>query len=196
MARLGDILVKHSWITEGQLQSALAAQGSERGLLGTILVRRGLIDNEQLGASLSEQYGVPFLEIVAEGISPQVVRLLPEELARQREVVPVSVTKNTLQLAMAAPDDMDAISEAELITGYRVDPVVTLQSGIHAALDRGFDDRVVARQTIVDMKMADLEAAEEAIEEELATDETREEDQAPPSARRRAPSRTASAMIS
>ncbi|MCH7750755.1 MAG: Flp pilus assembly complex ATPase component TadA [Planctomycetes bacterium] len=179
MARLGDILVKHGWITEGQLQSALAAQGSERGLLGAILVRRGLIDSEQLGAALSEQYGVPFMEIVPEGISPQVVRLLPEELARQREVVPVSVTKSTLQLAMAAPDDMDAISEAELITGYHVEPVVSLQGGIHAALDRGFDDRVVARQTIVDMKMADLEAAEEAIEEELATDETLEEDQAP-----------------
>lgn len=179
MARLGDILVKHGWITEGHLQSALAAQGSERGLLGTILVRRGLIDNEQLGSALSEQYGVAFMDIVPEGINPQVVRLLPEELARQREVVPVSVTKNILQLAMAAPDAMDVISEAELITGYRVDPVVSLQSDIHAALDRGFDDRVVARQTIVDMKMAELEAAEQAIEEELAIDETLEEDQAP-----------------
>ncbi|MCG8450014.1 MAG: type II/IV secretion system protein, partial [Pirellulales bacterium] len=80
MARLGDILVKRGWITEGQLQSALAAQGSERGLLGTILVRRGLIDVSQLGAALSEQYGVPFVDIVPESISPQVVRLLPEEL--------------------------------------------------------------------------------------------------------------------
>ena len=179
MARLGDILVKHGWITEGQLQSALSAQGSERGLLGTILVRRGLISDEQLGSALSDQYGVPFMDIVPEGISPQIIRLLPEELARQREFVPVGISKNTLQLAMAAPDDMDAICEAELITGYRVEPVVSLQGGILATLDHGFDDRVVARQTIVDMKMADLEAAEEAIEEELAEDVTPEEDQAP-----------------
>ena len=179
MARLGDILVQQGWITEGQLQSALAAQGSERGLLGTILVRRGLIDDEQLGAALSEQYGVPFLEIVPESISPQVVRLLPEELAREREVVPVGISDSTLQLAMVAPDDMDAICEAELITGYRVEPVVSLQGGIRTALDLGFDDRVVARQTIVDMKMADLEAAEEAIEEELANDVVLEEELAP-----------------
>lgn len=179
MARLGDILVEHGWITAGQLQSALAAQGSERGLLGTILVRRGLIDNEQLGAALSEQYGVPYMDIVPESISPQVVRLLPEELARSREIVPVSVSKSTLHLAMSAPDDMDAICEAELITGYHVEPVVSMQHGIRAALDRGFDERVVARQTIVDMKMSDLEAAEEAIEEELESDVTLEEDQAP-----------------
>ena len=82
MARLGDILVRNGWITPGQLQSALTAQGSEQGLLGVILVRRGLITTDQLGAALSEQYGVPFLEVVPEGINPQVVRLLPEELAR------------------------------------------------------------------------------------------------------------------
>ncbi|MCG8450756.1 MAG: Flp pilus assembly complex ATPase component TadA [Pirellulales bacterium] len=179
MARLGDILVRQGLITEGQVQSALVAQGTERGLLGTILVRRGLITNEQLGEALSEQYGVPFMEVVSEGINPQIVRLLPEELARKRLAVPVGINGQTLQLAMVAPDDMDLICEAELITGYQVEPVVAIQNAIEASLDRGFDERVVARQTIVDMKMADLEAAEEMIEEELSDDVTLEEDQAP-----------------
>jgi len=179
MARLGDILVRHEWITEGQLQSALNTQGSERGLLGTIFVRRGLITTDQLGQALSEQYGVPFLDVVPESINPQVVRLLPEDLARNCQAVPVKVTGRCLQLAMVAPDDMDTISEAELITGYQVEPVVSMQGGIEAALDRGFDERVVARQTIVDMKMADLEAAEELIDEELHDVVEEEEAQAP-----------------
>jgi type IV pilus assembly protein PilB len=179
MARLGDILVQHGWITEAQVQSALAAQGTERGLLGTILIRRGLITADQLGEALSEQYGVPFMEIVSEGINPQVVRLLPEELARKSLAVPVGIAGRTLQLAMVAPDDMDLICEAELITGYQVEPMVAMQNAIESALDRGFDERVVARQTIVDMKMADLEAAEEMIEEELEGDVELEENQAP-----------------
>ncbi len=179
MARLGDILVQHGWITEPQLQSALAAQGSERGMLGAILLRRSLVTPEQLGEALSQQYGVPFMEVVPEGINPQVVRLMPEDLARERLAVPVGVNDRSLQLAMVAPDDMDTICETELITGYHVEPLVSMQNGIEAALDRGFDDRVVARQTIVDMKMADLEAAEELIEGELAADIPQEEDQAP-----------------
>ena len=179
MARLGDILVKNGWVTEGQIQSALAAQGSERGLLGTILIRRGLIDADQLGEALAEQYGVPYQDIIPESVRPQVVRLLPEELARKREIVPVNVSGSTLTLAMTAPDDMDAICEAELITGYHVEPVVAMQSGIRSALDRGFDERVLARQTIVDMKMADLDAAEEAIDHDLADDLDDQEDQAP-----------------
>jgi type IV pilus assembly protein PilB len=178
MARLGDILVRHGWITEGQVQSALSAQGTERGLLGTILVRRGLITSEQLGQGLAEQYGVPYLEVVPESINPQVVRLLPEDLARHHKVVPVGVSGRALQLAMVAPDEMDVISETELITGYKVVPVVALQNAIEAALDRGFDDRVVARQTIVDMKMADLAAAEMMIDEEMAVDVV-EDDQTP-----------------
>jgi type IV pilus assembly protein PilB len=179
MARLGDILVRCGYVTPGQLEAALAAQGSERGMLGRILVRRGLITMDQLGEALSEQFGVPFAEVVPQAVNPQVVRLLPEKLARQRSCVPVSVAGSTMQLAMVAPDDIETISEAELITGYHVDPVVALEATVQATLDRGFDERIVARQTIVDMKMADLEAAEEIVEEDLSVDATEEQEQAP-----------------
>ena len=179
MARLGDILLEHGWITEGQLDAALAAQGSERGMLGRILVRRGLITFEQLGEALAAQFGVPYAEVVPQAVNPQVVRLLPEQLARQRNCVPISVTGDKLQLAMVAPDDIETISEAELITGYHIDPVVTLDNLVQATLDRGFDDRIVARQTIVDMKMADLAAAEEDVENETVVVKTAEDEQAP-----------------
>src|SRR4051794_360602 len=179
MARLGDILIRRGYVTPGQLESALAAQGSERGMLGRILVRRGLITMDQLGEALAEQFGVPFNEVVPQAVNPQVVRLLPERLARQRSCVPISVSGSTMQLAMVAPDDIETISEAELITGYHIEPVVALEGPVQATLDRGFDERIVARQTIVDMKIADLEAAEDAVEEELAVDVEEDQEQAP-----------------
>ncbi len=154
--RLGDILVKHGAIVQSQLDSALRSQGSERGMLGAILLRRGQISISQLGAALSEQFEVPFHEVVPEAINPQVVRLLPEPFARDRQAVPVSVGRGKLMLAMAAPDDIETISEVELITGYEVWPVVAIESDVRSALDAGFDDRIVARQTIVDMKIAEL----------------------------------------
>ena len=167
--RLGYILVKRGQITEAQLQSALASQGSERGMLGAILLRRGLITFDQLGSALEEQFEVPFREIVPQAVNPQIVRLLPETMARDREAVPIGISEGCLTLAMVAPDDIETISEAELITGYRVEPVVALQSEVQAALDRGFDDRIVARQTIVDMKLADLiEAAAHMDDEAVA----------------------------
>ena len=179
MARLGDIFVKQSLITQAQLDSALAAQGAERGMLGQILLRRGLITLPQLGEALAEQYGVPYLDLVPQAVNPQVTRLLPEHLARGRSCVPVAVDGRDLQLAMVAPDDIETISEAELITGYHINPVVALEGPVQAVIDRGFDDRLVARQTIVDMKMADLEAAEDADDEDLVAQVTTVEEQAP-----------------
>jgi type IV pilus assembly protein PilB len=179
MARLGDILVRENLITQGQLESALAAQGNERGMLGQVLLRRGLITLQQLGDALAEQYETPYLDLTPQAVNPQVARLLPEKLVRSRSCVPVSVHGSTMQLAMTAPDDIETISEAEMITGYRIDPVVALDGPVHAAIDRGFDDRLVARQTLVDMKLADLEAAETLLQDELLNETPVEEEQAP-----------------
>ncbi|TWT89914.1 Type II secretion system protein E [Pseudobythopirellula maris] len=179
MARLGDILVRKGLVTQAQLEAALASQGSERGMLGQILLRRSLISLDQLGDALAEQYGVPYLDLVPQAVNPQVARLLPEDLARTRCCVPVGVSGGELRLAMVMPDDIDTICETELITGYQVRPMVALETAVNAALDRGFDDRLVARQTIVDMKMADLESAEHLTDVDTAAPVVAEEEQAP-----------------
>jgi type IV pilus assembly protein PilB len=157
--RLGDILVQQGAITQAQLEGMLAAQGSEKGMLGTIMVRRGMISDDQLGAALQEQFEVPFHRIAPESVNTQLVRLLPESLLRSRQFVPIDIVNGNLQVAMVAPDDIEAIAETELITGYAVEPVVSLQHEVMSTLDAGFDDKIVARQTIVDMKMTEMSDA-------------------------------------
>jgi type IV pilus assembly protein PilB len=156
--RLGDILIARGLITDEQLEEVLATQGS-RGMLGEALVSRGLINNEQLGSALSAQFDVPYKEITKETVNTQVVRLLPEQFARQRIITPIGVKEGVMTLAMVAPDDMAAISEAELISGYRIEPVVALRKDVTGALDKGFDERIAARQTVVDIKLQELEEA-------------------------------------
>lgn len=174
--RLGDILVRRGLITEDQLQIALATQEMERGMLGTILLRGRMITAEQLGSALEEQFEVPFLPIVPEAVSPQVARLLPEDLARMRRCVPICVEGSMMTLAMVAPDDIEAISEAALITGYRIEPAVVLEKDVLAVLDRGFDERIAARQTIVDIKLVELEDASQVPETDVDPREGEEEE--------------------
>jgi len=155
--RLGDILVARGYITEENLAAALASQAAQRGMLGELLVARELITGAQLGEALSVQFEVPYEELVLETINPQVVRLIPEHVSRQRMIAPVAVKGSCMTLAMVAPDDMGAISEAELISGYQVEPVVALRRDLIATLDRSFDESAAARQTVVDMKLQELE---------------------------------------
>ena len=73
---------------------------------------------------------------------------------------------------MVAPDDMAAISEAELVTGYQVKPSVALLRNVVATLDRAFDERISARQTVVDIKLQELdEAKKRGAPEHVAVEE-------------------------
>lgn len=177
--RLGDILVARGHITQEQLEAALRSQGSDKGMLGAILLRRGLVTREQVGSALSAQFEVPFETLVPDAVNPQLVRLLPEEFSRSRKAVPVALKNRRLVLAMEAPDDIEAISEAELITGYPVDPIVAFNNEIGETLDCGFDDKIVARQTIVDMKLQELAKQEDQDDEAEQIAALNEEEAAP-----------------
>ena len=154
--RLGDILLRRGVIDAEDLDRALADQKSGRGRLGTLLLGRGQVSRDQLGEAFGEQFEVPFRALSATQVHPQLPRLLPEAFARGREVAPVAVDGGRVTLAMAAPDDMEAISEVELMTGYAVDPVICLADELTAVLDRAFDERVAAKQTAVDIRLEEL----------------------------------------
>lgn len=156
--RLGDILIARGFATNEDVSKALLT----RGMLGETLLKQGVINRLQLGEALGEQFEVPFENIAPEDVHPQMVRLLPEAFARRRRIVPVRVRQGWMLLGMEAPDDIEAISEVELITGYKVDPAVALREDIVKVIDRSFDDRVSARQTAVDIHLEELERAREA----------------------------------
>ena len=154
--RLGDILLDRGWIESAELDRALADQRGGRGRLGSLLLAGGHVSREQLGEAFAEQFEVPFRSVSPTSVHPQLPRLLPESFARAREVAPVAVEGDLLTLGMAAPDDMEAISEVELMTGYRVEPAICLADELTVVLDRAFDDRVTARQTVVDIRLEEL----------------------------------------
>lgn len=156
--RLGDILIARGVATNEDVSKALLS----RGMLGETLLKQGVINRVQLGEALSEQFEVPFENFAPEDVHPQMVRLLPETFARRRRITPIRVRQGWMLLGMEAPDDIEAISEVELITGYKVDPAVALREDIMKVIDRSFDDRVSARQTAVDIHIEELERARSA----------------------------------
>ena len=170
--RLGDILIARGFVTEVQLQAALQSHDSRGGKLGALLVKQGAITVAQLGEALSQQFKVPFRPIDPQEVNLQVVRLLPESLCRQRQMSPLAVKGRVLTLAMVAPDDIESISEVELITGYHAEPVVVLADpDLRDLLDKAFDERVVARQTVVDIKIAELKQARDRGETAAASED-------------------------
>ncbi len=154
--RLGTLLVNRGLLTEQALEAALAVRRDEDTLLGEILLRQGLVSEEDLSAALQEQHGVAYRTLDAESADPQCAQLIPESLARRRLVLPIAVQDERLLLAMVTPDDLEVISEVELLTGYPVEPVGTSSAQMLAALERCYDENVTARQTIIDMRIDEI----------------------------------------
>ncbi len=133
-AKIGQILLASHVITDEQLKQALAKQKRDGGRLGTALVHLGYISEENLVSFLSKQYGVPALNLAELRIDPAVVKLIPAEMARKYEILPVSRSGATLTIAMADPSNVFAVDDIKFMTGYNVEIAVANESNINSAL--------------------------------------------------------------
>ena len=178
MRRLGDILIEQGVLTTEQLESAFATK-PRNVMLGDWLVSQKLLSTAELGFALADQFQVEYIDIDPANIDPQIARLLPEDFARATQAGAIAIHQGKMTLAMVAPDDIETIAEAELMTGYEIEPVVAMADDIEALISRMYDDRSVARQTIVDMKIAELREAGALGEDTAAAVLSAEQEDAP-----------------
>src|SRR5439155_358853 len=87
--RLGDLLVADGLLTAEQLKKALAEQKGSPEKLGSVLVRLNFVNEDQLIGFLSRQYGVPSITLAQLDIDSDVLKLVPNPIARKYEVIPV-----------------------------------------------------------------------------------------------------------
>ena len=100
--KLGELLIRDNLITPAQLQKALEEQKRAGG--GWAQTSPGWdIKEEQLTEFLSKQYGVPAVNLKEFEIDPEVIKLIPEEVARKHVAIPVNRAGSTLIVAMADP---------------------------------------------------------------------------------------------
>ena len=176
MRRLGDILIEQNVLTAEELESAFSSKPREI-MLGDWLVEQKLLSTAELGHALAEQFEVPYVDIDPSNINPQIARLIPEDFARSRQAGAIDIKNKMMTLAMVAPDDIETIAEVELMTGYQIQPAVAMADDIVALVARIYDDRSVARQTIVDMKMVELhEQSTEVVDPSHAITASEQED--------------------
>ena len=122
--RLGDLLVADGLLDQEQLRRALAEQKGTTEKLGSILIRLNLVNEDQLVGFLSRQYGIPSITLSQLDIDPEVLKLVPAQMARKYEIVPVERKGNALTLAMADPTNVFALDDVAFMTNLQVLPVV------------------------------------------------------------------------
>lgn len=133
--RLGDILVDVGIISPEQLQHALDLQKRTGGKLGTILSQMGVINEEVMLAFLGKQCGVSYVSLAEYGEIPEnIIRSIPEQIARHQNLIPISIDTNTITVAMSDPFNIFAVDDVRLMTGCDVQVVIASENEIRSAI--------------------------------------------------------------
>ncbi len=135
--KVGSLLVKERIITEHQLEEALRNQVIFGGKVGTNLIELGYITTELLAAALARHKGVMQVRTAdLHSIVPEVIALIPAEIAKKHQVLPIALDKKRLTVAMADPADLAAIDKLSFMTGMYINPVVIPEVLLINALER------------------------------------------------------------
>jgi type IV pilus assembly protein PilB len=134
--KLGEILVANSLITAKQLEEALEYQKKTGLKLGQILLEKKYITEKQLLEFLSKQFSIRFVEISKIEISPEIIKIVPEAIARRYTLIPIEKNDNIISVAMVDPLNIVVLDELKLMTGYNIEPVFALEDDILSAIDK------------------------------------------------------------
>jgi type IV pilus assembly protein PilB len=118
--RLGDVLVEVGILTPEQLDAALEQQRSTPGprrRLGELLVELGLADERMISLALAAHLGKATRDLAKQPPDPDVVRLLPQQVAERNRCLVVDRTEHGLVIAMSDPTDVLALDDVRMHTG-------------------------------------------------------------------------------
>jgi type IV pilus assembly protein PilB len=140
--RIGDILRDMGLATEEQILKALARQKVTRQRIGQLLIDDGVVSELDLTRALSAKFGVPFLDLTDTQLEPAAASTIDEKLARRYGAAPVRyVDGNTLLVAMVDPQNLLALEDLEIITGYSIQAAIASEEDVYGAIARIYRDR-------------------------------------------------------
>ncbi len=134
--QLGEILLERGIINETQLDKALKIQREKGGLIGQILVMLGFAKEEEIAQVLTVQYGFPYLPLENYEINQEAVKLIPENVAIQYNLISIDKIGDLMTIAMSNPLNVQAVEDIELLTKCKVQVFVSTMSDITNAIKR------------------------------------------------------------
>ena len=168
---LTDVLLKEGFITEEDLKKAEQYQRDNGGLLSYILVKLGLVTEEQIVVGLAEQLGIPHMKLTHYKLDPEVVELLPERIIRKDKVIPLSQSGNTLTVATADPLNVLVIDDLKAMTGCNIQTIVATPSEIEQVVGDYYSTRATMNlDQLIAQSEKETETAVEVVTDEQSVD--------------------------
>jgi len=150
--RLGEFLIKESYISASQLDKAISVQRQEGGRLGEILIKLGMVKEDQVVAALGKQLNMPYFSLGTGMLKPAIDQglenLIPQEFAFKNSVLPLSRMLKSLTVAMSDPLDLLLIDSLRKLTGCEINPVIATRSDITKAIEEFYGKSAMLKDAV------------------------------------------------
>jgi type IV pilus assembly protein PilB len=133
-----DILMQRQVLSPDQLEEARGMQKQTGAKLQEALVRLGYASAEEIMSAIAEHHGLQFVNLAEVTIPPSIVELVPESVARENIVLPISQENGSLKIIMSDPTDFDTIQKLQFILNKDIQPVLAPREQIIEAINRHY----------------------------------------------------------
>ncbi|PIV12547.1 MAG: type II secretion system protein GspE [Candidatus Omnitrophica bacterium CG_4_9_14_0_2_um_filter_43_12] len=152
--KLGEMLKEAGLLTEEQIQAALKEQKRKKSPIGDIFVELGFISEKDIAETLAIQLEVPFVSGDHGLLKPRqdqdLGNVLPHDVARQYNVLPLSRDNNVLTVAITDPSDLMSIDNLRSVTNCEISPVIATKIDIKKAQDEFYGEQTLLRDAVED----------------------------------------------
>ncbi len=132
-----EILLTNEVITHEQLSDALRWQRSHPDEdVGNILLSRGIVNESQLLAAYAQRLDVALVEKDLVVKRPEVLKLVPESLARRYGIMPLDINNNKVLIAISNPEDMSVVEDVKMSSRMDVSFVLSPRENVNGAIER------------------------------------------------------------
>ena len=171
--KLGEILVREGLISQDQLKKALLEQKNSGMRLGYTLVKLGYVEETEVTKMLARQYRMPAVDLSRFEVDAKILKMIPPDLAMKYTVLPLKREGRTLTVAISDPNNVAAIEDIKFITRCDIFPVIAGEYTLRNALERYYAQSDAQLQTL--LKDIEEESDLEVVEEET-DDEVKAQD--------------------
>jgi type IV pilus assembly protein PilB len=173
--RLGELLLEAGKIKPEDLSKALSEQRKYGEKLGRVLVKMGLLTEREIIETLSTQLRVPIVNLDKLDIDPEVIKIVPPEIATAYMIIPIGRNLNVLKVATSDPLDITGIDEVSRVTKAELQIFLATESEIKRALQKYYGAKTLVEETLEEIKEKEVAQEEEEVREELAIEQADEE---------------------
>jgi type IV pilus assembly protein PilB len=133
-----ELLLRKQVLGPDQLAEAKSLQQQTGAKLPDAIVKLGYATTEQVMSAIAEFHGLQFVDLTEVTIPPAVIELVPESVARENVVLPLSQEEAALKIIMSDPSDFDTIQKLTFILNKDIQPVLAPREQIIEAINRHY----------------------------------------------------------